>query len=213
MSWLWIVGTVVLCLCVCLLMYMYYKQQLRYMLAGLYKSTGTLCAMIPALVAAIKLDPHCYICVAALGLHAIADYILEFNFNLGAGLFLAGHICYIAFFTQIFPVSAVHMLCLAGMVGILVYALYRNRKAIGKRMTLFAIYGAVLCIMTGYALGCISSGTSRGIMIAAAGVLFFISDYILLHRTLYTAGKAVSWIIMITYYAAQLLFGFSCLYA
>ena len=50
------------------------------------------------------------------------------------------------------------------------------------------------------------------VLIACGGALFFVSDYILLHRTLYTAGKAVSWIIMITYYSAQLLFGISCLY-
>ena len=213
MSWFWIIGTVVLCLFVCLIMFMYYKQHMRYVLASLYKSTGTLCAMIPALVAAVKLDPHCYICVAAIGLHAVADYILEFNLYLGAGFFLAGHICYIAFFAGIFPVSVAHIICLAGMVGILVYALYRNRNTIGKRMPTFAVYGAVLCIMAGYALGCIVSGTARGTMMAAGGVLFFISDYILMHRTLYTSGRAVSWIIMITYYSAQLLLGFSCLYA
>ena len=194
-------------------MFMYYKQRMRYVLAGLYKSTGTLCAVIPALVAAIKLDPHCYICVAALGIHAVADYILEFNILLGAGFFLAGHVCYIAFFVGIFPVSVTHLICLAGMAAILVYAMYRNRKLIGKRMPVFAAYGAALCIMAGYAIGSIASGTARGLMIAAGGVLFFISDYILMHRMLYTSGKAVSWIIMITYYSAQLLFGFSCLYA
>ena len=41
--------------------------------------------------------------------------------------------------------------------------------------------------------------------------LFFISDVMILVRLLFTAGRSVDWLIMITYYAAQLLFGLSCL--
>ena len=66
--------------------------------------------------------------------------------------------------------------------------------------------------MTSCAVGCLSSFVLQGVLIALGGALFFISDYILLHRTLYPAGKSVSWLIMITYYAAHLLIGISCLY-
>ncbi len=205
------IGAPVLCMFVCLPLFMHYKQHLQYRLASLYKSTGTLCALIPALVAAIRLDPRCYICVAAIGLHAAADYALEFNMYLGAGLFMAGHICYIAFFLQLFPLSPVHIAGLICLFAIFAFVLYRNRKVVGKQMLPFAVYGSVLCVMTASALGCMSSFVPQGMMIAAGGTLFFISDAILLHRALYPAGKAVSWIIMVTYYAAQLLIGLSCL--
>ena len=205
------VGAPALCLLVCLPLFMYYKRSLRLHLASMYKSTGTLCAMIPALVAAIRLDPRCYICVAALAFYAIADYTLEFHTFLGAGFFIAGHVCYIAFFLQLFPVSAIHLAALLCLFAVLAFTLYRNRKEIGKQLPPFAVYGGVLCIMAACAIGCMSSFDQQGIMIAAGGTLFFISDYILLHRTLYPAGKSVSWIIMVTYYAAQLLIGLSCL--
>ena len=121
---LMVIGAPVLCLLVCLPLFMHYKQILRYQLAALYKSTGTLCAMIPALVAAIRLDPRCYICVAALGIYAVADYLLEFHTLLGAGFFIAGHVCYIAFFLQLFPVSAIHLICLAVLFAILSMAAF-----------------------------------------------------------------------------------------
>ena len=204
------IGAPVLCLLICLPLYMYYKKS-HLRLAVLYKSTGTLCALIPALVAAVRLDPRCYICVAALVIYAVADYLLEYNIYIGAGFFIAGHVCYIAFFLQLFPVSAIHLVCLVCLFAVLAFVLYRNRKEIGKQMLPFSVYGGVLCVMTACAVGCMASFTLQGIFIAAGGALFFISDSILLHRALYPAGKSVSWVIMITYYAAQLLIGISCL--
>ena len=206
-----IVGSSLLCLLICLPLFMYYKQIARIHLASLYKSTGTLCAAIPALVAAIKLDPRCYICFAGLVLCAIADYMLEFHELWGAGFFMAGHFCFISFFLQIVPVSIVHLVTLIALAALFIFTLYRNRKQIGKALPSFAVYGSILCLMTASAIGCLSSFSVRSILLAAGGSLFFISDFILLHRTIYTAGKTVSWIIMITYYAAQLLIGFSCL--
>ena len=69
-----------LVLFVCLPFFLYYKSHLRYRLAAAYKTLGTLGAASLALIAAIRLEPHCWICFAALLLHAVADYLLEFNF-------------------------------------------------------------------------------------------------------------------------------------
>ena len=118
---------------------MLYKQGAKYRLAALYKSAGTLCAMIPALVAALKLDPRCYICAAALCIYAAADYLLEFSTYLGAGFFIAGHVCYIAFFLQLFPVTAVHLVCLIGLLAIMAYVFSKNRKLINSIKNFFNI--------------------------------------------------------------------------
>ena len=209
---IWIIAPPLLCLGVCLPMFMYWKSAAKYTLAAMYKAAGTLCAPIPALIAAIRLDPHCWICAAGILLCAAGDYLLEFSTLLGGGFFLAGHICYIAFLAHLFPVSAVQVICLAVFVGIMVYTFYKNKTLIGKQLPVYAVYGVILSVMSAFAVGALSSGSLHGILIACGGALFFVSDYILLHRTLYTAGKAVSWIIMITYYSAQLLLGISCLY-
>lgn len=208
---IWTAGLCVVCFGICLPLFLYYKKCLRLHLAAAYKTLGTLCAFLPALIAAIRLEPACWVCAAALLLYAFADYVLEFNFMLGAGFFMAGHICAIGFFLRLSPVSAVHLICLLLLGATSVYVLYLWRKPVGKRMPFFAVYVASLVMMCVCAIGCFPVHGIAGILIAAGGALFYISDFFLFRRLLFPADRIVSWIIMITYYAALLLFGISCL--
>ena len=146
-----------------------------------------------------------------LFLHAVADGILEFNLVFGAGLFLAGHVCYLSFFSSLVPVAGVHLIVTLCLLGIVVFFFWRRRKPIGKNMPLMAVYGVVLAVTAGFAVSCLTAHTLQGQLIAIGGALFFISDAMLLGRLLFSATHAVDWAIMITYYAAQLLFGASCL--
>ena len=208
---LWIYAVSALCLFVCLPFFMHYKSILRYQLAASYKALGTLCAASLALTAAIRLDPHCWICFAGLLLHSAADYLLEFSFYLGAGFFLAGHICYIGFFSTLWPLSAVHLITVVCLLGIMAFVLWRWRGPIGKRMPLFAVYGLVLAVSCAFAVSGLTGHTLQGRMLAAGGALFFISDALLLGRLLFSSSRTVDWAIMVAYYAAQLLIGASCL--
>ena len=208
---LWIYAVPALCLFVCLPFFLHYKQLLRYRLAAAYKTLGTLCAAVPALISALRLDQHCWICFAALLLHAVADYLLEFNFYLGTGFFLAGHICYIGFFSAMYPVTAVHVISVLCLMGIIAFLIWRWRVPSGRRIPLFIVYGAVLSVTCGFALAALTAHTLPGRMTAVGGALFFISDAMLFARLLFTASHGVDWAIMISYYAAQLLFGLSCL--
>ena len=208
----WIAGVCAICLLLCLPFFLHYKKNLRFKLAAAFKVCGTLCAASFALIAAIRLDPRCWICFAALILHATADYFLEFSLYIGAGFFLAGHICYIAFFTSIFPPTAVHLICAVCLLAIMGYMFFfRWRKQIGKQLPLFAVYGAVLSLMCACAVASLTGHTLQGQLIAIGGALFFLSDTMICCRILFTAGRTIDWAIMITYYAAQLLFGISCL--
>ena len=209
MMWMYAVCSLVLF--VCLPCFLYFKQHLRYRLAAAYKVLGTLGAASLALIAALRLEPHCWICFAALLIHAVADYLLEFNFYLGAGFFLAGHICYIGFFSSLFPVTLVHLIAVLCLLGITAFLFWRWRIPMGKRMPLFIVYGVALAVSCGFAIAGLTAHTLQGQLIAAGGALFFISDAMLLARLLFTSPSSVDWAIMITYYAAQLLFGISCL--
>ena len=208
----WMYAVCALSLFVCLPFFMYYKKALHYRLASVFKSLGTLCAALFAFIAAVRLDQHCWICFAALLLHAAADYLLEFNILWGEGFFLAGHICYIAFFTHLVPVSAVHLISAVCLLGVMAFLLWRWRKAVGDRMLPVAVYGVVLSLTVACAIGCLSAHTIQGQLIALGGALFFISDSFVLGRLLFSASHAVDWTIMILYYAAQLLIGISCLF-
>ena len=144
-------------------------------------------------------------------LHALADGFLEYHLYAGAGFFLAGHVCQIAFFTQLFPISSVHLFCALGLLAVMAVVYTRWRKAIGKQMPLFIVYGAVLSLMAACALAGLTGQTTQGQLIAAGGALFFLSDFMICGRLLFSATRPVEWAIMITYYAAQLLFGIACL--
>ena len=210
---LWTAGVCALCMLVCLPFFQHYKHHTqRYQLAAAYKACGTLCAAVLALTAALRLDPRCWICFSALVFHAAADYLLEFSLWLGAGAFLAGHICYIAFFTTLFPPASVHLICAVFLLSVMAYLFFfRWRKQIGKHLPLFVVYGSVLCLMCACAVGSLAGHTLRGQLIAIGGALFFLSDTMICSRILFSAGRAADWAIMITYYAAQLLIGASCL--
>ena len=208
---IWMAAVSALCLFVCLPFFLYYRKNLHDKLATCFKVLGTLCAASLAMTAAIRLDGHYWICFAALMLHAAADAFLEYNLYIGAGFFLAGHLCYICFFTVLAPVSGLHLIAVLVLLACTAFLFRRWRKQIGKQFPLFAVYGAVLSVMCACAIACFPAAGLQGQLIAAGGALFFISDAILLARLLFSASRSVDWAIMITYYGAQLLFGASCL--
>ena len=208
---LWMYAVCALTLLVCLPFFMYYKKALRYKLASAFKTLGTLGAASLALIAALRLDPRCWVCFAGLLLHSVADWMLEFSLYWGEGFFLAGHICYIAFFVNLFPVTSVHLIAAVCLLSIISFVFWRWRKAIGKRMLPFAIYGVFLAVTSACAIGGLSAHTLQGQLTALGGALFFISDAFVLGRLLFSANRAVDWAIMILYYSAQLLIGLSCL--
>ncbi len=201
----------VLCLGACLPLFLYYKPRHRRLGAG-FKALGTVCALIPALIAALKLDPVYWIFVAALGLHTAADYLLEFSFELGAGFFMLGHACYIIGFLKLYPLSIAHLILLVCFLVYLGFLLSRQKKRLGKNLHVFALYGVVLCVMASCGIaGGATSWSSRGIMTMLGAALFFLSDHLLFQRLLYPQGPQRNRLIMITYYLAQLLLGASCL--
>ena len=208
---IWIAGVCFVCLGICLPLFMYYKKSLRLPLATAYKCLGTLCAFLLALIAAIRLDPRCYVCALAILIYTVADGFLEFSFMAGVGFFLAGHICAVAFFLNLCPVSAVQPVCFLLLGGTMALVFVKWRKPIGKQIPFFAVYGASLVAMCSCAIGCFMLNNLMGILFAAGGTLFFISDFMLLRRTLFPSSRTLSWCIMATYYAALLLYGIACL--
>ena len=208
---LWMYAVCALTMLICLPFFMHYKKAMRYKLASAFKTLGTLGAASLALIAALRLDPRCWVCFAALTLHSVADWLLEFNLYWGEGFFLAGHICYIAFFTKLFPVSAVHLIAAVCLLGVIAYLFWRWRKAIGERMLPFALYAVILSVASACAIGGLTGHTLQGQLIVLGGALFFISDAFVLGRLLFTADRSVDWAVMILYYTAQLLVGISCL--
>lgn len=208
---IWMIGVCAICFLVCMPLYLYYKRNLVLHLAVAFKSLGTLCAFLLALIAAIRLEPRCYIAAGALLIYAAADVLLEYSFMLGAGFFLAGHIFSTAFFLNLYPVSASHAILMILLLLSMFFVFWRWRKQIGKQMPVFSVYGIILCAMAASAVSCFMLHNSIGTLIACGGALFFLSDFMILRRLLFPSGTSYDWAIMITYYASLLMIGIACL--
>ena len=208
---LWTAGLVLIAFGVCLPFFLHYKKTIHLYLACAYKCLGTMCGVLPALIAAVRLEPRCWICTVALIIYCIADYALEFNFMFGAGIFLCGHICAVSYFLGLVSVSVVHLVAVLLLGASYAFICWKWKKSIGKQMVWVGIYGLSLVLMCSCALGCFGMFNTMGILIAFGGTLFFISDILVLRRTLFPSAGSVDWAVMLTYYGAVLLFGISCL--
>ncbi len=207
-----LIGCPLLCFGICLPLFLYYKLRKPLLGAG-FKALGTVCAMLPALSAALKLNPVCWLLTAALFLHAVADYLLEIWFPGGMGFFLLGHLCYIFGFLQLFPFTPAHAVLWVCYAACLVYLLWKKRSMIEKNMLPLVVYSLVLAGMSAFGIaGGIASYSLQGILVAAGAVLFPISDLLIFRSLIHPHLPRRNGCIMIIYYAAQLLFGLSCLF-
>ena len=207
-----ILGCAALCLFVCLPLYLHYKP-VKLSLAVCHKSLGTLCALVPALVAALRLDNMYWFFVAAIFIHAVADWLLEYWFGVGLGCFFLGHLCYISVFLKLFPVTLNHLIILLILLLTFGFLLKKYWKIIEKNRTLFVVYAVTLSVMTACGLGGISSYSIKGMMIGVGASLFCFSDSLIFLRLVSSPGSTrKDLLILFTYYAAQLLLGGSCLF-
>ena len=207
-----LIGCPLLCLGICLPLFLYYKLRKPLLGAG-FKSLGTVCAMLPALSAAVKLNPVYWIFTAALFLHAIADYLLECWFLGGMGVFLLGHLCYIFGFLQLFPFTPAHAVLLVCFSAGMGYLLWKKQTLLGKNILPIAVYSLILAVMSSFGIaGGLASYSIQGILIAAGAVLFPVSDLFIFRSLINPQLPRHDLLIMITYYSAQLLFGLSCLF-
>lgn len=210
---MWILaGCTVISLAVCLPLFLHYKP-IRLPLAVSFKALGTLCALVPALIAALRLDTIYWFFAAAIFIHTIADVLLEYWFEAGLGAFLLGHILYLSAFLKLFPLSAAHLILLVCFLAGLGYVFFRHRSLLGKHLVPFSVYALALCLMASCG---IAGGTTvfsrKGLMIAFGSALFLFSDCMILRRLLWPSRGKADFLILLTYYLSQLLLGGSCLF-
>ena len=207
-----ILGCAAVCLGVCMPLYLRYKP-LRPGLAASFRTLGTVCALVPALVGALRLDAVCWLFVAALGLQAVSDFLMEEKTSPGMGISLLGLVCYTVAFLKIYPLGAAHLVLTVCFLAGLFAFLYRQKTRLGKSAMPLGAYGTVLCVMAAAGIaGGAASATLKGMMIALGTALYFFSDYLRFHAQLHTKQKKPEILILVTCFAAQLLLGGSCLF-
>lgn len=199
-----------LCLGVCLPMF-FRERGKRRGLSLMWKALGTCCALGLALTGAIPAGGASWLCAGALLLCAAADVLLDLNFLIGMGVFLAGHLCYIAWYLRLVPADALH-LALVGLLSVAAAATLSHFAPLmrGKRIP-FGVYAAVLCVMGGFGLAAgLTLATSAGWLIAGGALLFVVSDGMVCKEVLSPVSRAFDWTAMTVYYAGQLMLGLGC---
>lgn len=202
----------VLCLLVCLPLFLYWKKKDQH-LAVIFKGLGTVCAFLPALVAAIRLGNPAWLCAVSIFFCVIADVLLEYSLILGGTFFGLAHIGFIFWSLSRAQVTLLHLICLLLLAGLLTVLIVRFRKQAGKQLPLIAAYAVCLCLMTACTVaGGFSLVSLAGWLMAAGGALFFISDCLIGVRAFLVTGISLDPIIMILYYSGLLCTGISCLF-
>ena len=94
---------------ICLPLYFHYRKSRHLSLAAAYKCLGAACAVLPACIASIRLDPRCWICVFALLFYCAGCITVDYHIFWGAGLFLLGSLSAVVFCLSFVPVSFLHL--------------------------------------------------------------------------------------------------------
>lgn len=211
MIWI-IVACAALSIGVCLPLFLRYKV-IRPGWSLVYKALGTACALIPAISGAVPLGESAWFCVAALILCVMGDVFIDMHFFLGAGFFLLGHICYIAWFYSCIGLTSTLAVVLASLLAAGAGILWIFREEIGKKQLLpFVVYLLFLSGSTSFAISFgLSAARLDGLLSLSGGILFFVSDLMLFYRTLRPAPKWFGGALMVLYYAAQVLLGSGCM--
>ena len=187
---------------------------------GLIRSLSKIAPMIMLIIVSL-MAPLPLTIIAALAACTAGDWFLslegEGNFQAGLGAFLAGHLFYIAYFTgHIDPASVITRD--AGLLAIILLALVamvllRLWQFLKEMKIPVAVYALVISLMA------FTAKLSNPDSLVLAGIaLFMISDITLANDkftplTNTPARKAMPFLVMITYYAGQILIVYGLLQA
>lgn len=201
-----------LCLLACLPLFIYWKKKNRE-LATIFKGLGTICALMPALVAAIRFGDSAWLCAASIFFCVVADVLLEYSTVLGGTFFGLAHIGFIFWSLSRAQVALLHLICLLLLAGLLGLLIARIRKQAGKQLPLIIAYAVCLGVMTACTVaGGFSLVSLAGWLMAAGGALFFISDCLIGVRAFLVTRRSLDFMIMLIYYSGLLCTGISCLF-
>ena len=142
---------------------------------------------------------------AGLVLCAAADVVLSIRFVGGMGIFLLGHLCYIAAFLRAAPLT-LWSIPLFFLMASAVFLLFRRQiPAMKDRLVPFCVYAAVLLAMLALALPLPFSLGWPGGLAAAGAALFVLSDLLLARNLLAGATRFSDVFSLACYYTGQLL--------
>lgn len=172
-----------------------------------FKALATSMAVILALEAAWNTDsPHRWLITAGLVLCMAADVLLELKFLCGVVAFGCAHICFLWALLRSSEIRLYTVAMTAAMYLIFLAAFAKCLPQLGALKVPAVIYPALLCGMAALAVTYgIQNQSFHAVTMAAGGICFVVSDFILARR--YLMEKKERW-----YGIAVLVFYYSAVY-
>lgn len=172
-----------------------------------FKALATSMSVILALEAAWGADSlHRWMIAAGLVFCMAADVLLELKFLCGVVTFGFAHICLLLALIQVSEVRWYTILLTAGMYLVFLAAFAKCLPSLGGLKLPAVVYPALLCGMAALAVTYgIQNQSFHAFTLAAGGICFVVSDFILARR--YLMEKKERW-----YGIAVLLFYYSAVY-
>jgi uncharacterized membrane protein YhhN len=182
--------------------------------AGVLKSLPVLA--LAATVAGAATSTYGRLVTAGLVASAVGDVCLVFpsGFLFGLGAFLLGHLCYVGAFAGgavVTGVSFVAAAVLAVAAGVMLRYLWPHVRTSGVRWPVVA-YMATISTMVWCAIASATAPASAAASAGAIGaVAFLVSDSVLAVDRFARPFAGAHAVVMVTYYAAQMLIARSAL--
>lgn len=152
--------------------------------------------------------------LAGLLICLAGDVVLGIHFVTGGGLFLLGHVCYVAGLLGRQTLRPEHIILFAGIWGVLIVFLLLYRKHMPNRLMFLAVclYAAALSALLAAAVPLpFTQGSHQAYCAAIGAILFVISDMTLCDNMLNNRPLRNQYISLGIYYTAQFLLGISTL--
>lgn len=151
-------------------------------------------------------------CVLAMAGDIVIYYPNDLCFMIGAGLFAAAHVFYVAAYFTLYPfhfADIIAIFCLF-LPSVLVITLAPIFNFGGVLMEIVCVvYAVILSLMVGKALANLRKRTALSVLVAIGSILFFISDFMLLLNVFGKIGSVPRILCLATYYPAQFLLAFA----
>ncbi|MDE7373499.1 MAG: lysoplasmalogenase, partial [Clostridia bacterium] len=151
-------------------------------------------------------------CVLAMAGDIVIYYPNDLCFMIGAGLFGAAHVLYVAAYFTLYSfhfTDAIAIFCIF-LPSVLVITLAPIFEFGGVLMEIVCVvYAVILSLMVGKALANLRKKTALSVLIAIGSILFFTSDFMLLLNVFGKIGSVPRILCLATYYPAQFLLALS----
>lgn len=148
----------------------------------------------------------------------LGDVVLEFQFEIGAGLFALGHVMFLISYTRLNKINWKDLLIICGIIviALLIIFFYDGFNFSTFDLVVVVVYAVIISCMLGKSAGNLFDKEQSNLakwLIFVGSLCFFLSDLFLLFRIFAHLGRTFSILCLTFYYPAEWMLAVSVFYS